>query len=207
MMEINNFDLIGNILKWNNLNEFYFLQVIQRKKDGNITDSGNNGYRTIKTYYIYSKEQLESKRNKIIELCNSNNARAYINLNRCNASEVALDCIKRYAELVSEGNAYQGYRVYDSICGSTRAKGYEILWLIDIDTKDKVIIDMYINIINRCRGKFDNKIVTIIPTLQGVHLITYGFDINQFKQLLEIEKLSNVDIHKNNPTLLYFNSK
>ena len=71
---VNNFEEIGDFLEWNNPNEFYFLQIIQRKKDGNVTDTGNNGYRTIKTYYIYSKEQLEKKKDKIIELCESNNA-------------------------------------------------------------------------------------------------------------------------------------
>ena len=201
---VNNFEEIGNFLEWNNQNEFYFLQIIQRKKDGNVTDTGNNGYRTIKTYYIYSKEQLEKKKDKIIELCESNNARAYINVNRRNATEVALSCIQQYAKLVSEGNAYQGYRVYDSACGGTRARGYKPNWIVDIDTSSTEIINKYIDIINSCRGTQENKIKTIIPTAHGVHLITTGFDVNQFKQLLMSNNLDNVDIHKDNPTLLYF---
>lgn len=70
-MIVDNFD---QILEFNDPNEFYFLQIIQRKKDGCVTDTGNNGYRTIKTYYIFSKEQLERKRAKITELCQSNHA-------------------------------------------------------------------------------------------------------------------------------------
>ena len=61
-MIIDNFDLISNILEWNNKDEFYFLQIIQRKKDGNETGRGNNGARLIKAYYIFNKEQLERKR-------------------------------------------------------------------------------------------------------------------------------------------------
>lgn len=201
---VNNFEEIGDFLEWNNQNEFYFLQIIQRKKDGNVTDTGNNGYRTIKTYYIYSREQLEKKKDKIIELCESNNARAYINLNRRNATEVALSCIQQYAQLVSEGNAYQGYRVYDSACGNTRARGYKPTWIVDIDTCSTETIDKYISVINSCRGAQEDKIKTIIPTAHGVHLITIGFDVNQFKQLLALNQLDNVDIHKDNPTLLYF---
>lgn len=53
---VDNFDMIENILEFNSQDEFYFLQIIQRKKDGNITQIGNNGYRTIKTYYIFSKD-------------------------------------------------------------------------------------------------------------------------------------------------------
>ena len=55
-MIVDNFDQILDILEFNDPNEFYFLQIIQRKKDGCVTDTGNNGYRTIKTYYIFSKE-------------------------------------------------------------------------------------------------------------------------------------------------------
>lgn len=94
-MVIDNFDQILDILEFNNSDEF--LQIIQRKKDGCVTDTGNNGYRTVKTYYIFSREQLERKRAKITELCQSNHARAYITLNRCNAEEVACTAIKDIA--------------------------------------------------------------------------------------------------------------
>lgn len=112
---VDNFDMIENILEFNNQDEFYFLQIIQRKKDGNVTQIGNNGYRTIKTYYIFSKDQFLTKKEKIKELCLKNNARAYIHLNRRNAQEVALASIQQYAKLVSEDNSYQGYRVWDSV--------------------------------------------------------------------------------------------
>ena len=52
-MITDNFDKIGEILKFDGPNDFYFLQIIQRKKDGcDVSDSGNSGYRTIKSYYI-----------------------------------------------------------------------------------------------------------------------------------------------------------
>ena len=81
-MTIDNFDLIEENLKFESNDDFYFLQVIQRKKDGNVTGRGNNGARLIKAYYIHSIDYLEEKKQKIIELCQSNNARAYIHLNK-----------------------------------------------------------------------------------------------------------------------------
>lgn len=201
---INNFNLIENFIEWNNQNEFYFLQIIQRKKDGNVSDCRNNGYRTIKTYYIYSLEQLERKKDKIIELCQSNNARAYININRRNATEVALSCIQSYAKLVSEGNSYQGYRVYDSTCGSTRARGYKPLWVVDLDSKDQEYIDKIKGLINQCNCAYDDRIKLVVPTLHGVHLITRGFDLNRFTQLLKENNLDPIAIQKDSPTLLYF---
>lgn len=202
--EVDNFDRICKILEFNKKDEFYFLQIIQRKKDGNVTDTGNNGYRTIKTYYIYNVEQLRKKEDKIKELCLKNNARAYINVNRRNAEEVALSAIQQYAQLISEGNAYQGYRVYDSACGGTRARGYKPLWIVDVDSKDPEYLAKITDIVNKCRGAEEFKVKYQIPTLNGYHLITIGFDVNQFKQELAINQLDNVDIQKDNPTLLYY---
>ena len=68
MTTVDNFDLIESIMDFKNSNEFYFLQIIQRKKDGCDTQIGNNGYRTIKVYYIFSKEQFLKKKDKIKEL-------------------------------------------------------------------------------------------------------------------------------------------
>ena len=205
-MIVDNFDLIMNALEFNDPNEFYFLQIIQRKKDGNVTDTGNNGYRTIKTYYIFSKEQLEKKRDKIKELCKSNNARAYITLNRRNAEQVACTAIQEYAKLIQEGNCYQGYRIWDSSCGHTRARGYKPLWVVDVDSKNENYLNNVIDMINKCRGAELNKVKYIIPTLHGYHLITIGFDCNQFAQELAIRNLDSIDIQKDNPTLLYYNS-
>lgn len=201
---VDNFDKIESLMTFNNKNEFYFVQIIQRRKDGNVAQMSSNGFRTIKVYYIYSIEQLEAKKEKIKELCVHNNARAYIHVNKRNATEVALHCISEYAKLVSEGNSYQGYRVYDSACGLCRARGYKATWIVDVDTKDITVLNNYINTINYCRGREDNKILDIIPTLHGYHLLTIGFDINQFRQELVIRKLDPVDVQKDNPTLLYY---
>lgn len=52
-MIVDNFDQILDILEFNDPNEFYFLQIVQRKKDGCVTDTGNNGYRTPLKLTIY----------------------------------------------------------------------------------------------------------------------------------------------------------
>lgn len=199
-----NFDAVLDMIDFQDRDEFYFLQIIQRKKDGNITQIGNNGYRTIKTYYIFSKEQLQKKKDKIVELCIKNNARAYISVNKRNAKEVALAAIQQYAQLVSEGNSYQGYRVYDSACGATRARGYKALWIVDVDSKEPEYLNTIIKMINECRGTDDNKVKYQMPTVHGYHLITSGFDTKQLSQKLAIKNMDSIDIQKDNPTLLYY---
>lgn len=109
-------------------------------------------------------------------------------MNKRNAEQVACTAIQEYAKLIQEGNCYQGYRIWDSSCGHTRARGYKPLWIVDVDSKN------------------ENYLNNIIPTVHGYHLITIGFDTNQFAQQLAIRNLDSIDIQKDNPTLLYFDT-
>lgn len=219
-MVVDNFELIKTLLKFEDKDDFYFCQIIQRKKDGNDVPSANNGYRTIKSYYIRSFEDYERRIPAIIQLCEQNNARAYINLNVRNAKEVALQCSKAYIDLVLEDRCNQGHRVYDHCCGITPKKGEKKRRLVDVDTKDATVIASIVGIINKCRSanrvtdEYYNNVIASIPTANGYHLITIGFDKQMFKQYLEnetdfdetlIKEITNTK--KDNPTLLYFNKK
>lgn len=57
---INNFDLIQNILSFEDPGDFYYLQILQRKKDINNTVSSSN-YRVIKLYYISNIQELTTR--------------------------------------------------------------------------------------------------------------------------------------------------
>lgn len=202
-MEVNNFEQILDYLSFNSRDEFYFVQIIQRKKDsGNEGLHVRSGYRLIRSYYIYSKQELIDLKDRIIELCRNNNARAYINLNVRNAKEVALEYIKKYADLILNDNAFMGNNIWDHSCGSTRAKGYKALWIVDVD--DLKQLETIKQLINSCQGVSEERIKYIIPTINGCHLITYGFDREEFNDKLHKEGIDCVDVHKDNPTLLYY---
>lgn len=201
-MEINNFDLILDQLSFNNRDEFYFVQVIQRRKDGNEGLHVRSGYRLIKSYCIYSKQELIDLKDRIIELCRNNNARAYINPNVRNAKEVALECIKKYADLVLNDNSFMGNNIWDSSCGCTRARGYKALWIIDVDNLEH--LETIKTIINSCQGAPGERIKYVVPTVHGCHLITYGFNREEFNNRLRETEVGYVDVHKDNPTLLYY---
>ena len=224
-MIVDNFELIKTLLKFEDKDDFYFCQIIQRKKDGNDVPSANNGYRTIKSYYIRSFEDYERRIPAIIQLCEQNNARAYINLNVRNAEEVALQCSKAYTDLVLENRCNQGHRVYDHCCGITPKKGNKKLYIVDVDTHDTEVLSVIRKAIERCRsekrcgndehGEIYNNIVAEIPTLNGLHFITHGFDKSQLKErILYWSALHDVritqefinevykSIKKDNPTLL-----
>lgn len=56
---IDNFDLISELLEFPHSDSFYFVQILQRKKDhaGPLGGSNNNS-RLIKAYFIESEEKL-----------------------------------------------------------------------------------------------------------------------------------------------------
>jgi hypothetical protein len=196
-MVVDNFDnLVDYFDLLKSKEDFYYIQVIQRKKDGH-----KKSERIVKNFYIYSKEEFLKKKDYIIELCNQHNARAYFWINPRNARKIALECIKSYADLIAQGDCTKGYKVWDKKCGANPAPGYERRWIVDIDSKD---VDFYMQIwktIDQCRGR---GVYDVIPTLQGYHLITGRFDLRHFKQLCQIMKVDPIDVHEDNPTLLYY---
>lgn len=221
-MNVNNFNLISTLLKFEDKDDFYFLQIIQRKKDGNQVPSANNGYRTIKTFYIRSIEDFERRKDAIIQLCEQNNARAYINLNVRSAKEVALTAAKAYIDLVREDRCEQGYRVYDHVCGVTPKMSVKKKWIVDVDDLTLEQIDIICEKICRCRSAYPmenpnadmyDNIIVKIPTVHGLHIITHGFDVGRFREILEQTTSINLTkeqikeittVKKDNPTLLYF---
>ena len=229
---IDNFNQIKSLLTFEDKDDFYFCQIIQRKKDGNDVPASNNGYRTIRTYYIKSPKDLDRLKPHIIQLCEHNRARAYINLNVRNAKEVLLAAIQYYAQLIAEGRAIQGLAgSIDHCCGVTPKMSKKRKWIVDVDTKIEKIVSIVKNAINLCRSanKVDDlhysNIFAEIPTMNGVHLITCGFDKSSLKTNMLTEAFDTLksnreidmpdtvideicgSIKKDNPTLLYFKKK
>lgn len=229
-MIVDNFELIRSLLRFEDKDDFYFCQIIQRKKDGNDVPSANNGYRMVRPYYITSIEDFDKRVPAIIQYCEQNNARAYFNLNVRNANEVALTCAQELIGLSKEGRANQCFNMLSHTCGITPKRGIDKLWVVDVDTHDQDILWVIDKAIERCRsgnkigndehGDIYDNIVAKIPTLNGIHFITHGFDVSQLKNKIsynsllydvkiqdEIVEEVCKSIKKDNPTLLYFNKK
>lgn len=197
-MIVDNFEQIKSLLKFENENEFYFLQIIQRKKDhkdSQFTLGISNNNRLIKAYYIYNIEQLDKYKLEITILCTQFNARAGICLNRRNSKKLSLEMLRLLAENISNDHFNQLGGIYNSVCGH-HYHDKDKSWIIDIDDKefDSAVMEQEINNCN----PVGNKIITKIPTRAGYHIITKPFDLKSFS-----EEYPEIDIHKNNPTILY----
>ena len=81
------------------------------------------------------------------------------------------------------------------MCGSYSNESNK-KWIIDMDTTED--FQLRISTILNPIEPIGNKVLCKIPTKNGYHLITSPFNVEKFKKLFP-----EVDIHKDNPTLLY----
>lgn len=203
MIEVNNLETFLELMDFSEENKFYYMQIIQRGKDGAVEFAGkNNKHRMLRAYSIFSKQELIDKFDKIKSICKDNNARAYIHVNRRDSVQTTLEMIKRAVRLLQDGNTKASFNSWDSCCGYTRDSKGTKYTLIDIDCKDLQVVQKYIDIYLDTRGA--EKKYYIMETVNGYHIIATAFDTKLFKQKCVIAGLPDVDIHKDSPTLLYY---
>ena len=182
--------------------EFYFLQILVRGKDGNHV-SGNNKNRLVKYYVIRSKEQLLNLKDEIVGICEVVNGRAYIHPTRRSLREVANRALEDTAHTFVSQNWIGLRGVYSTAAGQSYVSN-DKQFIVDLDEFTYDQAREVFDFINTLRGRKDdmgNISQIIIPTKHGYHLITNAFDVGEFTK-----KYPNIDIHKNNPTLLYYKS-
>lgn len=200
---IDNFDILSG---WfNNLidsRDFFFVQVIQRRKDCKI----DTNYNVIKDYYFFNEETFLSKKEEIITLCKAFNARAYFWVNPRNCKEVQYELIRETLRAIEVG-AYKLFSNLSKAIGHKRSSNFKPIWILDFDTKDTELITKYLDIAMGCKHAGSSLVFDLIPTVNGYHALTKGFDLKQFTQQLAIAKLDSIDIHKDNPTVLYYSNE
>lgn len=196
---IDNFELIKNTFKFDSEYDFYFIQIIQRKKDHKDSEfklGVNNNNRLIKAYYIYSTEQLDRYKLEIITFCNTFKARAYIHLNIRNAKQLSLEMLTLLSQNIKCDHYNQLSKLYNTVCGQFHHDKNKT-WILDIDTKDNRFIELVEDTIENFEP-LGFKTILQVPTKQGVHLIVKPFNTSKMKTFFP-----EIEIHKNNPTILY----
>jgi hypothetical protein len=199
---IDNFEQIRSMLKLEHELEesyFYFIQIIQRKKENPGLCSSN---RIIRSYNIDSLKKFDKNKDEIIKLCETFNARAYIHLNRRKWSSICLECLRHNAELIANSQ-YQGIKSsFETIIGRTNGESNATkTWIVDIDMNDLEVVNKIGRIINNIEPIGD-KLIATIPTKNGYHLITKPFNRAEFAKYMQLQG-DIPDIHTDNPTILY----
>lgn len=197
MNVIDNIEIIKDLLNFEDEGDFHMLYIFKRKKDQPEGERDNHqSVRTIKTYCVDSIEYLDKRYDEIKTLCEIFKARAYIHIQKQNHHDVSLDMISAIAERV-KNNVLNQKHVFDSVVG--KIKTIEKRWLVDIDTKEEVFLHGVVKYIEESCEPFEQKkLINMVPTKSGYHLITNKFNVKTFK-----DKYPEIDIQKKNPTLLY----
>jgi len=199
-----NLDIILPLLNFKSEDDYYFLQIIARKKDKpTFKVSGtNNSARLIRTYNITSRESLVDKYEEIKAVCNLFNARAMIGLNRRSFYASSIEMMVQLSRNIQSTN-YNNSRVWNNVSGKYHPIK-DKCWIVDIDSPELKYLLVFKRILNNPELLPEgDKIIAEIPSKNGIHLITKPFNTMMFETLRTREFMPKLDIHKNNPTNLY----
>lgn len=193
---IHNIEIIKRLLHFSSEDDFYHLQILKRKKEH--PELGSNSY-VVKTYYVSSIEYLETKFPEIVALCNFHNARACINLNVRSYERLAFQMLKKVTDQIINKDYKSVRKAYESVTGEF-GTGRDKKWIVDVDYGHHTTVD-YVNKLQyyiRTELPEGGEIFAKVPTKNGFHLITSPFRLDTFR-----EAYPEIDVHKNNPTILY----
>lgn len=197
-MEINNLDLIIPYLEFSNENEFYFIQILKRRKEN---PNMKKNVKLVKTFHIFSEEHLLGKIKEIQDLCNFYNARAYIDLNKKDLEKTATLMLKKLSNVFINKDYHSLKSIFDSSCGEHSIEK-ERKWLIDVDTKDILFVRELVENIEKCESSYSKIFINFMSTLNGYHLITYPFNVKEL-QPFQCE-YPYFEVLKNCNVLLYY---
>lgn len=190
---------------------FYTIEIIGRTKD-----NANIKSHKFKTYYIKNIEDFDKYENEIKLLCDTLQMRAYISVNAKSWRKVTLNTMAEYANRIAQNNFDKPYSVFDS-CAAKYVERADQLWIIDVDKEDAdwysvngeytvdQLAEYYVGMIEDCEPK--KKIIAVIPTRTGKHIIAHPFNTVEFANKACRCKAIEGLIKKNNNTLLYENIK
>lgn|SRR5574343_18308 len=189
------FEQIKPLLSFNSSDDFYFLQVFQRRKD--MANGAKKNTIIIKDYYIHSMEYFEKKYPEIKALCEFYGARAGLRLNKRSFQKCTFRTMLNITAQIMQEDFHSTKQAFSKAAGQCHNDPVK-KWIVDIDTKDKTLVRVVSDFINNeCRPENENKVITQLETKNGIHLITTPFDKSQFNKAFQI------DIQTDNPINLY----
>lgn len=168
-MITDNIDIVKSLLLFPE-GIFYYLQVIQRKKDNPDLEQDRKRYQC----YIASERDFNIHITRVKKVCEDYNARAYICLVPKSLEKFGKACLLEYTKRVCSGD-YS--RVWDlpnrvALDVDVRATGVfpKPRWMLDVDNP------LWINRIEEfCKSK-DINVVAKLKTPNGYHLIVEAFN-------------------------------
>lgn len=200
---INNFQTLDPLIQFDSTDDCYFVQFLKRHKDNpEMTKNMIN----VDNMFIYSKYDYWKYQDRIIEIANLHNARAYIRINRRSVKKIALLSNTQVAHLLLTDDYKAVKNAYLSAAGDHRSINEPVRkWIVDVDTVDaypseiKELIQKLHDECNMNSKQPKYKMLLDVPTRNGLHIITNPFNLKKFRDTIP----DPIDVHKDNPTILY----
>ena len=178
---VDNFDKVSDILDITSPDDFHFVQIIKRQKDNPYDDPRNGNFHAggwyLAGFRVHSPQELFDLKPTIVDMCNKNNARAYITVNSRSEKETE-DFIKIYRKKYSPFDAR--YRHADQIVpGQAKDgenwKGVRKRLFLDIDVPQEAKTRDGENIWDEVRYMIDmvgiKPITEYVTPSGGLHII------------------------------------
>lgn len=195
---IDNFDRAASLLDINSPDDFHFVQIIKRFKD-NPNDNKNIGNYHAGSWYlggfrVHNAQELMDYKPQIIDICQKNNARAYMTINKRSDKETD-SYIKVYRSKLNPNDAR--YKYADQIIpGQAKTgdnwKGVRKRLIIDIDVTKDAVDNRGINIWNAVHFLIQNFGVKPLDEYEtpsgGLHIILPDKEDKQFLMMKKIFK-------------------
>lgn len=200
MNTINNFNTLSPLFRFDyNEDVVYQIQIIKRRKENPELKSNA---KTLKHWFLYSDGDLDKLCPKIIDMCNANRARAYINVEAKSMRSLGHQMISLTNEYLYKGDYHALQNAFVKAYGrKATAIVSKKRWVIDADdySLEKIIaLKSFVEKQHQLQ-KSKTEQPLIIPTPNGYHLVCQGFN----PQSLVGSRFEDIEIKKHAPTILY----
>ena len=189
-------------------NDFMRVMILQRRKDNPDLEYSE---KQLKVYTFYSWAEFYKQEARIKELCDLNNARAYLRLNTQNAVTVSMNMQKEIIDNIMNNCAWKNEGVWNSVSGKGGSKDWIILDLDSehIHLEKGITEDLVVHYMKR---SFEKATTVIIPnkTKSGIHLICKPFDtriLDKYNRELSEKGIPTIIKQPDANTVLYIGNE
>ena len=205
------------ILKFKSPDDFYFISVMWRRKDHPECPANENA-RMLANWCIKNVEYFDSHLPIIKDYCEHFKARAYIKPQVRSCKDINRQLLVFLAKQVDNMDLAYSTLTREIISGCHNSRSKRIVLDIDDDIYEKLIpfdkkerhkhcfiyvnriVDTIKKLLKKEKRKKECNDVIIVPTFNGYHIVTPGFDPGILK---EFDLLSKDTWHSDNDTILY----
>lgn len=170
---------------------FWYTELLDR------TNNGSSRFKMLRSFEHQDRATFLEQCDTIAQLCERNNVRAYTRLTPRSRKAVAGRLLTQVTQQYIDGHYDALWHAYGSACGKSSIHARK-LWLFDIDKPVRIgDLSIQYNLIAALQSFPEYR--GAIPSRNGQHLITTGFDPRR----LPADWERGASLHKDNPTNLY----